>query len=90
LGIFLKDKENNFDFYYFQTWTFYGDSLTQFGFIDPERINKEKYSKIIKEMFDREKDINYMQEFVKYKFPLRFVSSLYSIYLNVNDRIFFF
>lgn len=90
LGINIKDHEGNIYHYYFQKWIFYGDSLYQYGIVDPVKINTEEYIEMTKNMVEKESDLIYMNNFVRYRLPIIFLSALYFIYPDKKEKMFSF
>ena len=90
LGVYIKDKNDNAYFYYFQKWIFYSDSLTQHGIINPDTVEINEYNELARKMLEKEIDVNYMIKFVRNDFPNLFLSTLYFIYPDRKEKMFSF
>ena len=64
--------------------------MNQFGLLNPNDINHQKYNEIKQELLEKEEDSDYVKEFVNLHLPLYFVCMCYAQYPNMHDRIFSF
>lgn len=90
LGFVLIDDNTYEKFYYLERLKFNFESLNQFGLINPEEIDTDKFKEIKEDLLEKEKDPDYVKQFVNLHLPLYFVCMAYVQYPKMTDRIFSF
>ncbi len=89
LGFYIK-KNDTEHFYFTQKLDNYHKSLIQFGMVESTNISEEKMNRIVEDIIEKERDVDYIKRIINLELPLTFVCMSYNQYPNMNDRIFSF
>ena len=89
LGFYIK-KDDKEHFFFTQKLDNYHKSLNQFGLVEPTHISEEKMNRIVEDILEKEKDVDYIKRIINLDLPLTFVCMSYNQYPNMKDRIFSF